>query len=681
MAPEVGQVLHQRYRVEEILGSGAEGSVYLCTDVRVGDQPRAVKRIAEDTPQVRATATLMAGLRHPNMPLFMDHFAQDGSYYLVMEYVQGEPLDHYVESRGPLSELEACKLGLAVTRALDYLHRQEVPILFRDLKPSNIVLTSAEELKLVDFGLATINQGRLEEAGSVGYAAPEQWDADQPESARTDLFGLGKTLEYLATGKHPHPDPRRAADLPDFSPAFQSLIADLTRFEPSARPSDAGEVSARLAGCLEIVAPRKRKASLLGTLVRRRELLTLLLATFFYLAGHLSMIELAPRDTLARAQFFIDRGRYQEAASLLSDWVIFHPEDALAHALRQNALVHLTGQPTRTLPILIPLSGGQSHMGRQLLAGAVLAQEHWNQTHPELFLLRPLDNRADPGRTLDLLDELAPDPEIVAVLGPMSSQTALEIAPKLRDSKLVMLSPTASDPRVFEASSYLFSGSDTNAPRIAAIVKYARAEGKERLGIYYDPKVTLSVSMHNIIRLLWEESGGTVVGQATNPEEFSKLGPSDLIFLSTYQAVELAELAHQLRQHGFQQQLASQSIVWDEDLFLEYPDDVEGLLLSTYFNPFSEDTRVKEFIELYERTFRAETPTHLVANAYDTASLLMTELSGGKDRDRVRDSLDQLGRELPPYDGINGLFAPGKGLEARHVHLVRVENGRYVMKR
>ena len=668
-----GRVLHERYRIERHLGTGSEGSVYLCSDQRVGGHPRALKRVSVVDDQVRATARLMASLRHPSLPLFSDHFEESGAYYLVMDYVQGEPLDEIILKHGPLKPFEACKLGLAVCRALEYLHSCETPILFRDLKPANIIRVNQDELKVVDFGLASPADRRGPHAGSVGYAAPEQWDDQLPDTERTDLFSLGRTLQFVLTGSHPKPNYHEKVDLSHLPSGLSRLVRDLTQLETEKRPQTAAEVSRRLAHLLEGLAPRKRLEAPIRGPGRKRELAVMMLATVLFLFANLYGLDRPPHAPLERGQYFLERGRYQEAASVLSDWVNTNPQDVRAQALRQNALALLTGKPTQRLPVMVPLSGEDQEQGEQILAGAVLAQETWNQSsHPTLFVLELLDNGSDPETTVELAQKAARNEEFIALLGPYESANALLLPPELNRSHLVVLAPTASDPRVFEASSYLFSSADTNSTRIEVILEHLFEQGSREAGLSLAEDLTLSSTMASIIRRRWKQMGGTVLAEISYNQDQTPLMGAEFVFICDFRPREVNRQAHRLRQLGFKGKLGSQSIAFDPELFAENSASVEGMIVSTYFESNSTRPEVRAFIESCQRTFALSQPSHLVVNSFDASSLLMEQLGRGLDREGLRNHLDSLGRELPPYRGVNGEFAPGSSSTARPAFVVLV---------
>ena len=212
-----GTVLGGRYCIIRLLGQGGMSRVYLAEDSRLGVQV-AVKENLQATPEARRQfereARILARLSHPNLPGVIDHFAdqQTGRQYLVMDYVEGEDLQALVKRTGPLPEQTALAWVRQVLNALEYLHRQQPPVIHRDVKSGNIKITPQGKAVLVDFGIAKVGgpgQSTLTGARAVtpGYAPPEQYGMRTTE--RSDIYSVGATLYTLLTGRVPPEAPLR----------------------------------------------------------------------------------------------------------------------------------------------------------------------------------------------------------------------------------------------------------------------------------------------------------------------------------------------------------------------------------------------------------------------------------------------------------------------------------------
>ncbi|MEW6278373.1 MAG: serine/threonine-protein kinase, partial [Candidatus Eremiobacterota bacterium] len=250
-----GEVLAGRYRVLSVLGRGGSGTVFLCQDERIAGRRWAVKAAQaspDESAALQREMAALARLSHPNLPQVVDYFACQDHNCLVMEYVEGQDL----ADRGRVGELQALRWGLELAGVLDYLHGQVPPILHRDVKPENVLVTPTGQLKLVDFGLARFfdpeKQRDTLAAGSIGYAAPEQWEEDRQSDVRSDLYSLGGTLLFMLTGRPPSPSFKRAKPQAEgVDPGTQDLLEWLLAFDPAERPGDAGEVILRLRSQLD----------------------------------------------------------------------------------------------------------------------------------------------------------------------------------------------------------------------------------------------------------------------------------------------------------------------------------------------------------------------------------------------------------------------------------------------
>ena len=214
-----GTTLGARYRIIRLLGQGGMSRVYLAEDTRLGVEV-AVKENLQTSPEARRQfereAHLLARLSHPNLPRVSDHFTDPGTgrQYLVMDYVEGEDLKTLVERTGALPEQTALAWVGQVLDALEYLHRQQPPVIHRDVKPGNIKITPQGKAVLVDFGIAKVGGPALStltgaRAVTPGYAPPEQYGMRTTE--RSDIYALGATLYTMLTGRVPPEAPLRMA--------------------------------------------------------------------------------------------------------------------------------------------------------------------------------------------------------------------------------------------------------------------------------------------------------------------------------------------------------------------------------------------------------------------------------------------------------------------------------------
>jgi eukaryotic-like serine/threonine-protein kinase len=212
-----GTVLQNRYRILDVLGVGGMSTVYRARDLRFTSVERlcAIKEMFNSTedPKLRQLrlsnfqreAALLATLTHSAIPRIYDYFEQQGTIYLVLELIHGNDLETILSQRGePFEEEIIIDWSLELCSVLDYLHRQEPePVIFRDLKPSNIMIRNDGRLMLVDFGIARsfAPQQKGTMIGTEGYAPPEQYRG--LADARGDMYAMGATMHHLSTGSDP----------------------------------------------------------------------------------------------------------------------------------------------------------------------------------------------------------------------------------------------------------------------------------------------------------------------------------------------------------------------------------------------------------------------------------------------------------------------------------------------
>jgi len=231
----IGTVLRERYRVERVLGEGAYGTVYHASDLKLDGASWALKEICEGSLPLRERAGIIAHfyreaeilrtLNHTGLPKIIEAFAVGDRHYLVMEQIEGKTLQEISDREKPdIQTITGWAIKLC--EILTYLHTlSPSPLIFRDLKPSNIMVTSRGRMLLVDFGIARYYDPHKTSdtvpLGTPGYAAPEQYGNSQTD-ARSDIYSLGATLYFLLSG----------ADVASFNLAFPPL----SRLNPSVGP-------------------------------------------------------------------------------------------------------------------------------------------------------------------------------------------------------------------------------------------------------------------------------------------------------------------------------------------------------------------------------------------------------------------------------------------------------------
>ena len=273
-------LFRNRYFILSKVGAGGYGSVYKARDTQSKDRLVAIKEVRllglhpqamiEATSAFQREVSVLSHLDHPHLPRLYEHFQTPGHWYLIMDFIAGETLEEY-QSKAPNRRLllsEVLNIGIQLCTVLHYLHSQQPAIVFRDLKPANIMRTSTGQLYLIDFGIARyFKPGQAKDTvalGSPGYAAPEQYGKAQT-TPRADIYSLGAVLHQLLTTRDPSEAPFRFLPLRTKSSQGQSdpgslsmsmvdvlvsklerLIASMLEMDVNKRPPDVAYVQQEL---------------------------------------------------------------------------------------------------------------------------------------------------------------------------------------------------------------------------------------------------------------------------------------------------------------------------------------------------------------------------------------------------------------------------------------------------
>jgi serine/threonine-protein kinase len=258
--------LARRYVILGRAGKGGMGAVYQVKDTRIPGKTWAIKEMSDaaitnplDKQRARAAfrqeALMLASLDHPNLPKVTDHFSEGGRQYLVMDFIEGETVADLLDREygKPLAVDTVLEWAVQLCNVLEYLHNQDPPVIFRDLKPSNVMLTSAGMVKLIDFGIARIfKPGKATDTayfGTAGYCPREQYGRGQTD-ARSDVYALGALLHHLLTGVDPMDQPFHFEDVQRLNNKVPIHVADAVMKalsdDPAGRWQSISEMKAKL---------------------------------------------------------------------------------------------------------------------------------------------------------------------------------------------------------------------------------------------------------------------------------------------------------------------------------------------------------------------------------------------------------------------------------------------------
>lgn len=271
----IGSIIEGKYEVLTMVGKGGMSEVYLAMDKNLNKQwaIKEIKKRARDRnndvviQSAIAEANLMKRLDHPCLPRIVDIIDKEDVIYVVMDYIEGEPLNKVLERTGPQPQETVVEWAQDLCGVLDYLHSQNPPIIYRDMKPANIMLQPNGNIKLIDFGIAREYKAQnLEDTvslGTKGYAAPEQFGGKGQTDARTDIYCLGVTLYHLITGKNPCEPPYEIYPIrywnPELSSGLESIILKCTQLNPQDRYQNCAELLYAVSHYEEMDDSYKRK--------------------------------------------------------------------------------------------------------------------------------------------------------------------------------------------------------------------------------------------------------------------------------------------------------------------------------------------------------------------------------------------------------------------------------------
>ena len=255
-----GMVLQNRYEIIKVIGKGGMSTVYQARDLNTGIllAVKDVERSGKDSSQVVEESLAVEGrmlvqLRNPHLPRIYDIIENQDTFMLVMDYIEGESLDKVIKREGAQPMDRVLDWGMQICEVFSYLHNQVQPIIYRDMKPANVILQPDGRLMMIDFGTArTEKVGVAMQAdticiGTAGFAAPEQFGGIGQSTAKTDIFCLGATLYNMITGHSPCERPQGILPLERWNPALENspishIIYKCTRNDPEERYQTAAEL-------------------------------------------------------------------------------------------------------------------------------------------------------------------------------------------------------------------------------------------------------------------------------------------------------------------------------------------------------------------------------------------------------------------------------------------------------
>ena len=398
-------LLNGRYRVVRRLGSGGMSTVYLAESLSLGSlwAIKVIDRTGKDF-DLLAEPNILKRLHHPALPRIVD-IAQDDRYlYIVEDYIQGVSLDRQLQVQQRFDEPTVVGWAIQLCQVLTYLHNQRPhPIIYRDLKPANLIVSQDNRVQLIDFGIAREykagRQGDTAYMGTRGYAAPEQYGSGQTDQ-RTDIYALGMTLYHLLTGQSPSQPPYAYDSIRRLdgrlSQGIEYVVAKCVRQNPDDRYQTAAQVEHDLNNLHLFNSEYRRQ--------RRRErakytamVLCTLACTGLIVAGAALRIQERQADfdqAVAQGYTLIGQGSYDQAREQLDRAAGIFPDNP-APALGEVQILLRQGDLEGCLSALDALAGesdvSDNHVYFYLRGQVYLEQGRYEQAVDALERATQLD--------------------------------------------------------------------------------------------------------------------------------------------------------------------------------------------------------------------------------------------------------------------------------------------------
>lgn len=362
---EIGSLVDGKYKILSEIGRGGMSVVYMAINEKA-NKTWAVKEVRKDgvldfeavKQGLIVETDMLKRLRHPNLPSIIDVIEDDETFLIVMDYIEGNSLSKALEEYGAQPQEYVIEWAKQLCDVLGYLHSRQPAIIYRDMKPANVMLKPDGNLTLIDFGTAReFKEKNLADTtclGTVGYAAPEQFGGMGQTDARTDIYCLGATLYHLVTGRNPSEPPYEMRPIRDINPSLSSglerIILKCTKRDPNHRYQSAAELMYALEHYEEIddkfmKKQKKKLASFVATTV----------GTVLFAAAGLSFNFAAQQKATDTYQSIIDEAEktadFSEKIKLYGDGIAVPnkagEKDAylgLIHAYKENDSVFSTDE-------------------------------------------------------------------------------------------------------------------------------------------------------------------------------------------------------------------------------------------------------------------------------------------------------------------------------------------------
>ena len=728
---EKGEILENRYKVFEILKIGSKGAVYFALDLHLPGKSCTIKEFftseipapedGEASDDIQDRAGYLSQLEHINFPRLTDFFMCEQNSYLVFDYIDGKSLKSLIDSKRCLEEEPARNYILQLANTAVYVKKKLLSDIFIDFKPENILVTSDNTLKFVDFGI-------LKSSGcSRLYQSEFLIDyIKEPSDINDDFVVMGIMFYYLLTGNFKFP---LSLEQETISPEakkiiskclngeytdWESLIYDIGQKEsfsvkeifndheketlPVIEDKDKTEVlkearniekkdeffdeppSSPDSSDIDIKDSKFYFKSSVFTLILYG-LVIFIIANIagLYISLNMEGIEkqdeidhdfispLEPEFLKDRAMYYYSLEDYSRALSLFKRHILKYPSDGESHVYLCNSQALEMGSELIYIGLAVPVTGDDSQTGQAIMQGVAMAIKKINSAGGingrKVVCIIKDDNPAS-NDTKNIAEDFVEDERIVAVIGHGRSVSTLAAAEVYNKGKISHLSPVSTSPEVLSAGDYTFvtCPSDVTQGKTLADIAENYLKAKRVATIYnlYEPYCSgLTFSFKSSLKadIVLDETYETGDMDFSGQAEKLVKASPDLIFIGGYDREALA-IIKELRDKGFKGDFIGGDALYTQKLLEAGQDAVNGLICTTFFYPDLSDSQVKAFMRKFGKLFGGGTPNPIAAQAYDTAGLLFYVMSDSScDREDIRERLSMVGSKLDLYKGIVGVIS------------------------
>jgi len=339
---EIGSVIDGKYKILNVVGKGGMSIVYLAMNERANKQ-WAVKEIRKDGSQnyevvkqnLVAETDMLKRLHHKNLPSIIDVIDNGDTFLIVMDYIEGVSLNDVLDSSGAQPQEDVIDWAKQLCDVLGYLHSRQPPIVYRDMKPANVMLKPDGNVMLIDFGTAREFKNHSVEdttcLGTQGYAAPEQFGGQGQTDARTDVYCLGATIYHLVTGHNPCKAPYEMYPIRQWNPSLSSGLEEIILTCTQRNPNDRYQSCEELRYALEHFKDLDIETKKAQTFKWRTFLVSAILSVVM-LIGAITFAVAANIETRSTYDNIVEESRRRGTTDGLSDAITLDPSRSEAYA-------------------------------------------------------------------------------------------------------------------------------------------------------------------------------------------------------------------------------------------------------------------------------------------------------------------------------------------------------------